>query len=333
MRVDKLQLKIDEEEVADLRRRLEGFRMPDEGPGGESWDYGLPLGFAEKLHKYWLEDFDWAAAEQKINSFRHFRAILGKDFLQIGIHFIFALPEQDQGKLPIMLVHGWPGSFWEFHDVIPKLVAAGYPVVVPSLPGYGFSDPPQDRGWSTLRVAAALDSLMKGLGYPRYYAQGGDWGGVICRILGSKPQKFGCVAIHLNFFPCGKPKGFDMSTLSKEDVARLDRAREFARSGSGYQAIQGTRPQTLAYGLTDSPMGLACWIAEKFSAWADTQGTRDLTKAISLDDMLTNICIYWFTYSIASSTRLYFETLGSDILAFFDTKPQMSRSSSPAAKL
>mmetsp|Transcript_2665 Transcript_2665/g.6256 ORF Transcript_2665/g.6256 Transcript_2665/m.6256 type:complete len:396 (+) Transcript_2665:135-1322(+) len=310
MKVQKMQLRIDEEELTDLRRRLETFREPDPGPGADSWDYGLPIGFAHKMHHYWLHEFDWRAAEKKINSFRHYRVNLGDNYNKIGIHFVFAAPEKGANKLPILLLHGWPGSFWEFHKVIPQLVEAGFAVVVPSLPGYGFSDAPQEQGWSILRVADALDSLMRGLGYPHYYAQGGDWGAVICRVLGSFPDKYGCKALHFNFFPCPKPRQVDLSSLSEDDKAKIDRARGFSHAETGYQAIQRTRPQTLAYGLTDSPMGLACWISEKFSAWSDTQGSHDPTVAISMDDMLTNICIYWFTRSIASSVRLYYETMG-----------------------
>jgi len=309
MPVEQMRIQIAQEELDDLRIRIRSWRAPDSGPGAETWDYGTPLWFAEKLQQFWLNEFDWRGQETKLNEMGHFRAQLGPEFENIWIHFVHSAPKSENaGRIPILLLHGWPGSIWEFRRLIPLLNDAGYRVVAPSLPGYGFSEPPQERGWNTRRIASAMDALMKGLGFDAYFAQGGDWGSEVCKNLGAYPEKCGCLALHLNMHSCGPPNGFDPKNATDEEKERLARTQYLRKHEFAYQQIQGTKPQSIGYGLTDSPMGLACWIAEKFHAWTDSG--EDPCEAVSMEDLLTNICIYWFTFSYTSSARLYYETLG-----------------------
>eukprot|EP00516_Mucochytrium_quahogii_P000418 CAMPEP_0203750184 /NCGR_PEP_ID=MMETSP0098-20131031/4452_1 /ASSEMBLY_ACC=CAM_ASM_000208 /TAXON_ID=96639 /ORGANISM=" , Strain NY0313808BC1" /LENGTH=266 /DNA_ID=CAMNT_0050639363 /DNA_START=1399 /DNA_END=2196 /DNA_ORIENTATION=- len=263
--VRKFVVPYDEDSVSDLKARVQMARFPDEGPGKSCWDYGLPLVFAKELQRYWVNEFSWKSVVEEMNRFDHFTCEMEEGFDQLKIHFIHEKPTRDVGRLPILMLHGWPGSFWEFKNVIPKLVAAGFPVVVPSLPGYGFSDKPQSKGYDTTKFAELFDSLMKSIGYSSYFGQGGDWGSLVCKALGSM-EGGGCRGLHLNMQPCVAPRDSSVD-LSDEDVKALAKSAILLKEGTGYQAIQGTRPQTLGYGLNDSPMGLACWIGEKLIAW------------------------------------------------------------------
>ena len=229
------------------------------------------------------------------------------------MHFLHVRsPEPD--ALPLIMTHGWPGSIAEFMEIIGPLTdpdghggdpADAFHLVVPSIPGYGFSGPTRDRGWNPHRIAQAWDELMQRLGYPRYGAQGGDWGSRISRELGIIAPGH-VVGVHLNMLSTPAPEGTD--DLTEEEKARLDRMRQFRATGSGYMAIQSTRPQTLAYGLTDSPAGQLAWITEKFGEWTDN-GLPD--EAVDRDQLLTNAMIYWLTATAGSSARLYYESARS----------------------
>eukprot|EP00882_Tetradesmus_deserticola_P002705 GHRQ01002876.1.p1 GENE.GHRQ01002876.1~~GHRQ01002876.1.p1 ORF type:complete len:360 (+),score=146.10 GHRQ01002876.1:93-1082(+) len=241
----------------------------------------------------------------------------------IQLHFVWERSDNSHA-IPLLLLHGWPGSYFEFYKLIPMLKATGrYHIVAPSLPGYGWSSAATERGMGVTAIAGIMDSLMSQLGYRRYLAQGGDWGAIISRALGLyHPDS--CAGIHLNMClarPC-MTNPWHLAqvlnvwlapslplTISVEEVQGVQAMRHFERDESGYQNIQGTKPQTLAYALTDSPVGLAAWLLEKARTWSDCGGTPD--NALSKDEILTNIAIYWFSGRIASSMRLYKETLGN----------------------
>ena|SRR5437870_603508 len=294
----------------DLRERIARTRWPDE-ISGTGWEYGTDLKFMMDLIEYWQTRFDWRAQERAINSFTHFRATVDGT----GIHFIH---EKGKGPtpLPIIITHGWPGSFVEMLRLIPLLTDPAshgasprdaFDVVVPSLPGFGFSDRPTQPGMNNFRIADLWATLMNGLGYPRYGVQGGDWGASVSTLLGlAHPANV--IGLHLNFIPGSYMPYLGTSARGLSDAERsfLKDVDEWAATEGGYWHIQRTRPQTLAYGLNDSPAGLAAWIIEKFRAWSDCAG--DIERRFTKDELLTNVSIYWFTQSIHSSCRLYFET-------------------------
>jgi pimeloyl-ACP methyl ester carboxylesterase len=310
MEVQPYTVKIPQGAVDDLRERLARTRWPDE-IHDTGWDRGADLGFMRDLIEYWQTRFDWRAQERTINGFAQFRATIDG----VGIHFIH---ERGKGPapIPIVITHGWPGSFVEMLKLIPLLTDPAlhgasshdaFDVVVPSLPGFGFSDRPTQPAMNAFRMADLLATLLDGLGYPRYGAQGGDWGASVSTALGlAWPSKI--LGIHLNFIPGsympylgGSARG--LSDAERSFVSDLD---EWAATEGGYWHIQRTRPQTLAYGLNDSPVGLAAWIIEKFRAWSDCAG--DVERCFTKDELLTNVSIYWFTQTIRSSCSLYFET-------------------------
>ena len=276
-------LQVPDAAIADLRERLERTRFPDEPPL-EAWATGTSLAYLKELLGYWRTGFDWRAQEAKLNSFRQYTASIGG----IELHFIHQ-PGKRADAMPLLLLHGWPGSVWEFHRLIP-LLAEDFTVVAPSLPGFTLSFRPGQARFGVEETAELFAELMSVLGYPRFGAQGGDWGAFISARLGyACPERL--TGIHLNYLPVRRdPKG-----------AEGDWARQLAHwtgEESGYIAIQGTKPQTLAYGLTDSPAGLAAWIAEKFRTWSD--------DPVGQDDLLANISLYWFTGAIGSSFWPYY---------------------------
>jgi epoxide hydrolase len=291
-------------EIADLRERLQRTRWPEREPV-DDWSQGLPLAYAQELCRHWAEDYDFGFA-RRLNAFPQFRDTIDG----LGIHFLHARsPEPD--AFPLVLTHGWPGSVLEFLEVIGPLTdprahggnhADAFHVVAPSLPGYGWSDKPASTGWGIERIARAWDMLMVSLGYERYGAQGGDWGSAVSGKLGEvAPERVAAVHLNLGSVAAGT---FDDPTPSEQANAAAE--REFARTGRGYSAIQATRPQTLGYGLTDSPAGQAAWIAEKFWAWTDHDGDHE--RAVSREQILDEISVYWFTASATSSARLYWES-------------------------
>ena len=313
MQVDPFRIAVPDAVLADLRERLVRTRFPDEIPGS-GWGYGTNLGYMRELVAYWRDRYDWRAAEARLNRFRQFRATVGG----LGIHFIH---ERGVGPapLPLVITHGWPGSVAEFEKVIGPLTDPGshggdpadaFDLVVPSMPGYGFSDHPREPGVDASRIAALWVELMHGLGYRRFGAQGGDWGFMVTTYLGANHPD-ALVGIHLNMVVAFPPEGPDaFEGVSPEELADLGSLDSFLKNETGYQQIQGTKPQTLGYALNDSPAGLAAWIVEKFRAWSDCDG--DVERRFTKDELLTNVMLYWVTEAATSSVRLYCETMRAD---------------------
>jgi pimeloyl-ACP methyl ester carboxylesterase len=293
--------------LADLRERLARTRFPEQIPGA-GWDYGTDLDYQRDLVGYWRDQFDWRAQEARLNAFdQYLTTIDGQQ-----VHFVHQRsPEPD--ALPLCITHGWPGSVVEFLDVIGPLTdprahggdpADAFHVVAPSIPGYAFSGPTTERGWSPHRVAEAWATLMAGLGYDRYGAQGGDWGSIITtRLALVDPAHL--AGIHLNMVVAGGPPEGDTGELTEAEQQGLADMAKYFETDSGYMQIQATKPQTLGYGLEDSPAGLAAWIVEKFRSWSDCGG--DVESAFTRDQLLTNVMCYWVTGTAHSSARLYYE--------------------------
>jgi microsomal epoxide hydrolase len=304
--IEPFSIDVPDEVLDDLRDRLARTRWPDQIPG-TGWEYGTNLAYLQELCEYWRTTYDWREHEARLKAWGHFRTeIDGQD-----LHFIHA-PSDDQDARPLLLSHGWPGSVAEFLHVIeplrnpPGKDDIAFHVVAPSLPGYGWSGPTVDRGWTPSRIADAFAELMARLGYDGYLAQGGDWGSMISTRIGIQDAEH-CAGVHLNML-IAVPGPDD--ELTEDETAAMADAISVMSDGAGYQQIQGTRPQTLGYGLNDSPAGLAGWIAEKFHAWTDNDGT--IESALTRDDLLTNITVYWVTGTINSSTRLYYEAKHAD---------------------
>jgi epoxide hydrolase len=303
---------VPEEVLTDLRDRLRRTRWPDQIPGTE-WVYGTDLTTLQDLCAYWADGFDWRAAEAELNQWPQFET--GVDGLHV--HFIHARsPHAD--AFPLVITHGWPGSVSEFLKILGPLTdppahggdaADAFHVVAPSMPGYGFSGPTPRPGVDIRTVAQVNAALMARLGYARYGAQGGDWGAAASANLGLLDADH-VAGVHLNLVTA-RPPDPDNPTAGVEpaELAGLADLETFRREETGYQRIQGSRPQTLAYGLTDSPAGLAGWILEKFRRWSDCDG--DVYSRFTRDELLTNITIYWVTGTINASTRLYYETMHS----------------------
>jgi pimeloyl-ACP methyl ester carboxylesterase len=309
MEVQPFKVAVDDGVMEDLRRRLAGTRWPDEIPAS-GWDYGSNLAYLKELVEYWRTSFDWRAQEKLINSFNHFRA----EVEELNIHFIH---ERGKGPnpTPLIITHGWPSSFFEMYKIVPLLADPGshggdpadaFDVVAPSLPGFGFSDRPTQRGMDILRVADLWAKLMtEKLGYLRFGAQGGDIGaGVTSRLGFAHPENL--TGIHLTSVTRPTPYlGPGARELSDAEKAHLDQREKWQQAEGGYSHIQGTKPQTLSYGLNDSPAGLAAWIVEKYRTWSDCGG--DVESRFTKDELLTTITIYWITQTISSSTRMYYE--------------------------
>ena len=301
--------------LADLHERLERTRWPDEIPGS-GWSYGMSLSYARELAAYWKDEYDWRAQEAKLNAFEHYSAPLKG----IDVHFIHERADGDD-PIPVLLLHGWPSSVWEFHKIIHLLTddageRGGYSVVVPSLPGYGFSFSPFQDRFGLVECADALSELMTGaLGYEEYVIAGGDWGAHIStRMAYAHPDAV--LGLHLNMLPLRRDPGWPEHP-SEEESAYLHELGEWLHEETGYSLLQGTRPQTPAYALTDSPIGLAAWIVEKFARWSDSDG--DPERRFSKDDLITTVMIYWATGAIGSSfwpyyTRHHGEWIVNDLI-------------------
>ncbi|MES2258405.1 MAG: epoxide hydrolase family protein [Pseudomonadota bacterium] len=302
-------IEVSREAIDDLHARLDRARWPDELPG-TGWQYGMPKGLLREMASYWRNAFDVSAAIARINAFDQYRMPLAG----LDLHFIHQRSPH-AGATPLLLVHGWPGSIVEFLDVIPRLTQPelfggraedAFHVICPSLPGYGYSAAPPGPGCGPRYVAQRHLALMTALGYERFVAQGGDWGAVTCRLLPDlAPERL--IGLHLNLVapvpPADVPDPAALCTQAEQ--AALATWQRHQKQNMGYVAIQASRPQTLAYGLADSPVGLLAWIGEKFHEWADHGG--DLRDAVSRDALLTNVSLYWFSNSIGSSLRLYQE--------------------------
>lgn len=306
-RIKPFALHVPSSELDDLRRRLRDTRWPGEAttPG---WQQGVPLRKAQELAEYWEKHYDWRRCERELNEIGQFTTLIDG----VDIHFLH-MPSPEPSAVPLVLTHGWPGSVVEFLDVIRPLAdprryggdpAHAFHVVVPSLPGFGFSGRPTEPGWGVERIARAWVELMRRLGYDRFYAQGGDWGAAVSNALGSlgAPEVLG---IHINMV-LSFPDAEEVQTADAEEQRFLAEFATTQKYGTGYGAIQGTRPQTLSYGLTDSPIGQATWILEKFQEWSDNEG--DPTEAVRLDRILDCIMLYWLPRTAGSSARIYWET-------------------------
>jgi pimeloyl-ACP methyl ester carboxylesterase len=290
----------------DLKRRLSQTRWPERETVTD-WSQGVPLAKLRTLVEYWRTGYDWRRFEARLNGFAQYRTEIDG----LNIHFLH-VRSRHANALPIVITHGWPGSVIEFFKVIGPLTnptADGgraedaFHVVAPSLPGFGFSDKPAERGWDAARIARAWSELMRRLGYTRYVAQGGDWGSIITSTL-AQQQPAGLVGIHLNM-PIVFPDPVPATGLSAAELRAVEKFKQFQTDGFGYFLQQSTRPQTVGYGLADSPVGQAAWIYEKFYAWTDNNG--DPESALTRDEMLDNITLYWLTDTAASSARIYFE--------------------------
>lgn len=292
----------------DLRNRLARTRWPDEVPGS-AWEYGFDLRSLQEICRYWKDQFDWKAQVDRMATFHHYRCTSD----DIGIHFIH---ERGKGPapIPLILTHGWPGSFLEMIPIIPLLTdpaAHGadpldsFDVVVPSMPGYGFSDRPAVRGMNTFRIAELWAGLMNELGYRRFAVQGGDIGASVSTILGLRHADR-TMGIHLNYIPGSyRPHLEPSANLAPVEEEFLQSAARWNDTSGAYSHIQRTHPLTAAYGLNDSPAALAAWILEKFRDWSDCDG--DLSRRFTPDELLTNVTLYWATETIHSSFRLYYE--------------------------
>ena len=296
-----------DEELEDLRRRLLATRWPEPETVGD-WSQGVPLSYVQEVCRTWAEDYDWRAREARINEMPQFRTEVDG----LGIHFVHARSPHEKA-LPLVLTHGWPGSIVEFLDVVGPLTrpeehgsdaSDAFHVVCPSLPGYGFSDKPSEPGWGVARIASAFSTLMVGLGYERYVAQGGDWGAAVTTQIGIHDPAH-CAGIHLNLVTAF-PDRDSLADLTEAEQSALASLQYYQQWDSGYSKQQSTRPQTLGYGLVDSPAGQAAWILEKFWAWTDCNGHPE--NALSRERMLDDIMLYWLPRTAASSARLYWES-------------------------
>lgn len=303
---------IDDAAVADLHDRLARTRWA-EPETVHDWSQGIPLAYIREVCEYWRTSYDWKARQSHLNQFPQFRTTLsGGSDEPLDIHFLHAR-SAEPNALPLIISHGWPGSTVEFMKVIGPLTdpaahggdpADAFHVVAPSLPGFGFSDKPARSGWGADRIATAWDELMVRLGYERYGAQGGDWGSLITTRIGA--QNLGhCAGIHVNM-PIAWPAPDQLGDLTSAELTALGKGAHYQDHESGYSKQQSTRPQTVGYGLVDSPAGQAAWIIEKFWAWTDNNGNPE--DAISRDELLDNVMFYWLNGTGASSARLYWES-------------------------
>jgi epoxide hydrolase len=298
-RMEPYRIEIPQSQLDDLSTRLANTRWPAE-PDGTGWADGVPVAYLRDLVEHWRTRYDWRAWEARLNAFPQFTTTIDG----ANIHFLH-VRSANEDALPLIMTHGWPGSVVEFLDVIEPL-SRDFHLVIPSMPNYGFSGPTKDTGWDVRRIATAWAELMARLGYDRYGAQGGDWGSMVSRTLGVIDAEH-VVGVHLNMLIT--IPGSDPGELTEDDLARLARRKHFADDMSGYQRIQGTRPQTLSYGLTDSPVGQLAWIVEKFKEWTDSKEVPE--DAVDRDHLLTNVMVYWLTGTAGSSARLYKESVRS----------------------
>jgi pimeloyl-ACP methyl ester carboxylesterase len=301
-------IEVAETELEDLRARLRGARWPERETVAD-WSQGVPLDYLKELCRYWADAYDWRATEARLNALPQFRATIDG----LGIHFLH-VRSPHPGALPLVITHGWPGSIVEFLDAIGPLTdppAHGgdardaFHVVCPSLPGYGFSDKPSQPGWDIERIAAAWTALMSQLGYERYGAQGSDWGTSISATI-AKLDPAHVAGIHLTP-PLAPPDPETLDDPTERERAALASLEHSAEWDSGYSREHATRPQTIGYALVDSPVALCAWIVEKFWAWTDCNGHPE--NALTRDQLLDNLMLYWLPRTGASSARLYWESI------------------------
>ena len=296
--------------LQDLKTRLRMTRLPREIPG-TGWDYGTELAYLQSLVDYWRDRYDWRAHERRLNELPQFTTTIDG----VSIHFIH-VKSRVPNAFPLALTHGWPGSIVEFTKVIGPLTdpqryggqaADAFDVVAISLPGFGFSGKPQERGFSPERMGKIIATLMARLGYSRYGLQGGDWGGIISRLVAINDASH-VAGLHLNFCTAGPPPGTTtpMDGVPADEAARYQARQSYMENERAYQQMQGTKPQTVGFSLDDSPAGLAAWIVEKFHAWCDCGD--NIESRFTKDELLTNIMLYWVTGTGSSSARIYYES-------------------------
>ena len=298
---------ISDDTLNDLKQRLANTRWPEKETV-KDWSQGIPLAYTQEVCDYWLNSYDWRAREALLNRYPQFMTELNG----LDIHFIHARSPHPQAR-PLLMTHGWPGSMVEFQKVIGPLIDPvahdgsaedAFHVVCPALPGYGFSGKPNDTGWSIEKIAETWNQLMIRLGYDEYFAQGGDWGAAVTAAIGM--QNLGnCQAIHLNMVIV-EPDPATMDDLTPLEQSALAGMQHYSDHDSGYSKQQSTRPQTVGYGLSDSPVGQMAWILEKYWAWMDCDGHPE--NVLTKDELLDNIMLYWCNASAASSARLYWES-------------------------
>ena len=305
--IEEFRIDIPQATLDDLRRRLERTRWP-EAETVTDWNQGLPLAYAKELRDYWLNDYDWRTREAYFNRFPQFTTKIE----DLDLHFIHR-PSPNPDAMPLLITHGWPGSVVEFHKIIEPLAdpanhggdaADAFHVVCPSLPGYGFSGKPTATGWGVGKIADVWDTLMEHIGYERYFAQGGDWGAAVTTAIAMQ-NKGRCAGIHVNM-PSAGPTSEARENPTERDQQAFKGGRYYQEWGAGYSKQQSTRPQTLGYGLVDSPMGQATWVIEKFLEWTDCNGHPE--NAVSREELIDNVMFYWLTASGAASARLYWES-------------------------
>ncbi len=297
-------LSVAEDELVALADRLDRVRWPEQEPVAD-WSQGTKLTVLRELVAYWRIEYDWRRCEARLNALGQFKTEIDG----LDIHFLHRRSSR-AGAVPLLLTHGWPGSVVEFFGVIDDLVepedpdAMAFHVIAPSLPGYGFSDKPANTGWGVERIARAWTELMSRLGYADWVAQGGDWGAAVTTAIGQlAPQ--GCRGIHLNM-PIGRPGPDDMNSRDPKVLKALERLGFYQQWDSGYSKQQSTRPQTIGYALVDSPVALAAWILEKVFYWTDNDGSP--WDALSMDQVLDDVMLYWLPATGASAARLYWES-------------------------
>lgn len=297
--------------IEDLKRRLQQTRWP-EAETTQDWNQGIPLAYTQQVVHHWLHNYDMQRLATRLNAWPNYVTEIDG----LSIHFLHIRSSHENAK-PLILTHGWPGSVVEFLNVIGPLSepqehgapnAQAYHLIIPSLPGFGFSGKPDQTGWSTQKTARAWAKLMSALGYERYLAQGGDWGAIVTSAMGIEDPEH-CSGIHINMVI--SPPDANADDLTEEEISALLGLKFYQDWDSGYSKQQSTRPQTLGYGLVDSPAGQAAWIMEKFYQWTDCDG--DPQNVISLDEMLDNVMMYWVNAAAASSARLYWESFGSGL--------------------
>ncbi len=308
MEIRPFYIAIPQDNLQDLHTRLSRTRWPDELPG-VGWSYGAPLGYLKELAGYWKSSYDWRKHEARLNQLSQFTTTIDGT----NIHFVHVRSREPKA-LPLIMTHGWPSSFVEFLEIIDPLTnprdhgadaSDAFHLVIPSIPGFGFSGPTHETGWDIGRIARAWAILMKRLGYDHYGAQGGDWGSPISRDLALVAGDR-VVGVHLNNLFSPPPSDpAESGKLTAAERKRLERREQIVKTGRGYAEMQSSRPQTLAYGLNDSPVGQLAWIVEKFKEWTDSKDWPE--DAVDRDQMLTNVMIYWLTRTAGSSARIYYE--------------------------
>mmetsp|Transcript_16603 Transcript_16603/g.19348 ORF Transcript_16603/g.19348 Transcript_16603/m.19348 type:complete len:447 (-) Transcript_16603:11-1351(-) len=312
-------IEVPEADIVELKQRLQNTRAPPrfDDSAREKWSYGVDSETLTNALEYWEKEFDWKKAEAELNTFSNYKANVSG----LGIHFIHERSSSPDA-LPLLLIHGWPGSVWEFHKIIPMLTkpdenGQAFHVIAPSLPGYGWSEAPREAGYGVSEAADTFNQLMMELGYDSYVAQAGDWGAMVTKMIGVRYPN-NCVGLHLNMPLSAANMEVSLRNtvllsrmlgsiiaptllLEADEISNFDRTFNYLRTDSGYMLTHSTKPNTLGWGLADSPAGLCAWILEKCHSWTD--------QDLSFDEVLTNISIYWFTKTISSSCRFYYESI------------------------